>query len=106
MKRLVVLTWVIFFLVACQQTGPTQNLEAQREWVWWRGVSLAGAEFAVDSFGQGALPGTYGVDYIYPLQTEVNYFKAKGMNVIRIPFRWERLQHTLYGKLDLAELAA
>ena len=42
MKRLVALTWVIFFLVACQQTVPTQKLEAQQEWVWWRGVSLAG----------------------------------------------------------------
>jgi endoglucanase len=50
-------------------------------------VNLAGADF-----GEGNLPGTFDVDYTYPTFEEVDYFVGKGMNVFRIPFRWERLQ--------------
>jgi endoglucanase len=54
--------------------------------VIYRGVNLSGAEF-----GQ-SVPGTYGIDYTYPNQDEVDYFLAKDMNTIRLPFLWERLQ--------------
>lgn len=63
------------------------------------GVNLAGAEF-----GRG-MPGAFGRDYIYPNQGEVDYFKGKGMNLVRLPFRWERLQRALYAELDPDELA-
>jgi endoglucanase len=66
----------------------------------FRGVSLAGADF-----GEGNLPGTYLTDYIYPDQTEVNYFKGKNMSTVRLPFRWERLQRTLGGEFDAAEVS-
>lgn len=66
----------------------------------FRGVSLAGADF-----GEGNLPGTYLTDYIYPDQTEVNYFKGKNMSTVRLPFRWERLQRTLGGEFDATELS-
>ncbi len=46
-----------------------------------RGVNLAGAEFDSGTF--------------WPNQNEFNYFNDKGMNVYRIPFRWERLQPQL-----------
>lgn len=65
-----------------------------------RGVNLASAEF-----GEGNLPGAHGSDYVYPNQTEVDYFKGKRMSVVRLPFRWERLQRTLNGDFDAAELA-
>lgn len=65
----------------------------------WRGVSLAGAEF-----GEGQLPGTYGSDYIYPSVASVDYFRAKGMNVVRLAFRWERLQPTLNQAFDATEM--
>jgi len=42
------------------------------------GVNLAGAEFNHGTF--------------WPTEDEFSYFKAKGMNVFRIPFLWERLQ--------------
>lgn len=66
----------------------------------YEGVSLAGAEF-----GETNLPGTYGSDYTYPTTEEVDYFIGKGMNVLRIPFRWERLQTTLESDFDASELA-
>jgi endoglucanase len=65
-----------------------------------RGVNLAGAEF-----GEDTLPGTYGVDYIYPNSDELDYYKSKCIRLIRLPFRWERLQPSLYGPLDVDELA-
>jgi endoglucanase len=63
-------------------------------------VSLAGAEF-----GEAHLPGTYNTDYIYPSVSSVAYFAGKGMNMVRLPFRWERLQPTLMQALDATELA-
>ena len=65
----------------------------------WTGVNLAGADFDAAN-----LPGTYGVDYIYPNQAEVTYFQSNGMNIIRLPFLWERLQHTNGTALDPTEL--
>jgi len=64
-----------------------------------RGVNLAGADFAPEN-----LPGLYGTHYIYPTSDEVDYFTSKGMNVFRLPFRWERMQRGLMGELDALEL--
>jgi endoglucanase len=103
MKRFYLLSLLALLLSACQQTAPQEQLASQREWVWWRGVSLAGAEFAVEPSGS-TFRGTYGVDYIYPNRSEVDYFKSKGMNVIRLPFQWENLQPSLNGAFSSAEL--
>jgi aryl-phospho-beta-D-glucosidase BglC (GH1 family) len=74
----------------------------------YRGVNLAGADFGVDSSGNGALPGSYGSDYIYPNTTSgyqgVSYFMDRGATTFRIPFRWERLQRSRRGALDVTEL--
>lgn len=76
----------------------------------YRGVSLAGAEFGVDAYGNGPLPGTFATNYIYPDSAYVNgysspdYYLAKGMNTFRVPFRWERLQPTRNAPFAAAEL--
>jgi endoglucanase len=64
----------------------------------YKGVTLAGAEFGT------AYPGIYEKDYIYPNQTEVDYFKSKAMNIVRLPFAWERLQPALGAAFDATEL--
>lgn len=70
------------------------------------GVSLAGGEFGVDN---GAFcnraPGTYGRDYAYPSEQTISYFASRGLGLLRIPFRWERLQPELGQPLQSAELA-
>jgi len=66
----------------------------------YTGVNLAGAEF-----GQTALPGTYNVNYTYPNQTEVDYFRSKGLNIFRLCFRWERLQQSTNANFNSAELS-
>ncbi len=63
------------------------------------GVNLCGAEFGFKN-----LPGTINVDYTYPSETDVQYFANKGFKVIALPFRWERLQHQVFGELDSLEL--
>lgn len=63
------------------------------------GVSLCGAEFGTDN-----LPGTLNKDYIYPERSEVEYFANKGVSLMQLPFRWERIQHQLFAPLDGQEL--
>ncbi|SRR5579883_3356442 len=60
------------------------------------GVNLSGAE-------GGALPGVYAHDYIYPHSELIDYYISLGFNVIRLPFRWERLQPNLSGPFAEAE---
>ncbi len=65
----------------------------------WAGVNLASAEFG------SAIPGIYDKDYTYPGPNDVSYFAKKGMTIIRLPFRWERLQPVPSGPFDAEELA-
>ncbi len=73
----------------------------------YRGVNLSAAEFGYYGPGNSnnALPGTYGTDYLYADTSYFDYFHAAGLNTFRIPFRWERIQQSLNGALDTAELA-
>ena len=49
-------------------------------------------------------PGVFGTNYTYPTHAEIDYYAAKGMSVVRLPFLWERIQPTQSGPLDAAEL--
>jgi endoglucanase len=69
-----------------------------------RQVNLAGVNLSCAEWGSGAIPGTYGTDYIYPTPAEVDYYVSAGMNVMRLPFLWERLQPALGGELDPDQL--
>jgi len=73
--------------------------ETEKSILKYRGVNLAGGAFGSDS-----LPGEYRQDYIYPNEPTIRYFLKKGMKTIRLPFRWERLQRSLYSEFDSTEL--
>lgn len=67
------------------------------------GVNLAGAEFGTD------FPGTYGVTYTYPEpQGSAAFFRNKGMNIFRLPFKWQRLQRNIdsasFDSMELSRL--
>lgn len=66
--------------------------------ILYTGTNISGAEFGT------ALPGTFGTDYTYPTNAEIDYFVGKGMNTFRLPFRWERLQQSANGSFNAAEL--
>lgn len=65
---------------------------------YFAGVNIAGGEF-------GKVPGKYGTDYSYPSKESFTYFAARNFNLVRLPFRWERLQPALNSDLDRQELA-
>ena len=75
-----------------------------------RGVNDSGGEFgapsteAVSPFSN-ANPGIYDRDYHYDGQRTFVYLASRGVEVVRIPFRWERIQPQLGAPLDPDELA-
>jgi len=64
-----------------------------------QGVNTAGAEF-----NSGNSPGVFGKDYIYPTTQELAFISEQKATVIRLPIRWERVQHDLNGPLDVDEV--
>jgi endoglucanase len=52
------------------------------------GINLAGADF-------GKIPGLHGREYLYPTRQNVDYYRALGFSLVRLPFKWERLQPRL-----------
>lgn len=70
------------------------------------GVSVAGAEFGTERAGfSNRNPGVAGADYLYPQRETIEYFASRGLGLLRLPFRWERIQPRLFHSLDEAELA-
>ncbi len=61
------------------------------------GVNISGGEY-------GKPGDKYYYGYIYPSHAELDYYASKGMEVIRMPFKWERIQTTKFGALDQNEL--
>lgn len=64
------------------------------------GVNAAGAEFNTKN-----LPGTAFKDYTFPIKDDLVFFAEQGANIIRLPFRWERIQPSLNGPLDAGEVS-
>ena len=75
-----------------------------------RGVCVAGAEFGPPgplvkkSRFSNARPSIYDTAYHYGSQETFTYLAGRGIQLVRLAFRWERLQRTLGGELNTAEL--
>ncbi len=65
--------------------------------VCFKGVNLSGAEY-------GDRNGVENQNFIYPSEKTVAYFAGKGMNIVRLPFSWDRLQPTLNSPLSAVEV--
>ncbi|WP_269539018.1 glycoside hydrolase family 5 protein [Cerasicoccus fimbriatus] len=78
---------------AVYATAPTYDHSGPDGFVQMMGVNLAGAEFSGFAFWQDN-------------PQEWDYYHSKGLDLIRIPFKWERLQPTLYGAVDFTDLDA
>ena len=72
---------------------------------FYRGLNMSGMEQG-DQSGITIVPGVAGPtstnteDYTIPTPSEISYFAGKNMQIVRLPFAWERLQTTLGGSLD------
>ncbi len=64
-------------------------------------MNLAGAEFGHHVI----LPGVYNKHYTYPTEANFKKYADLKMNLVRLPFRWERLQPKLNTELNAAELS-
>lgn len=71
--------------------------DASRRRPMLTGVNLAGAEF-------GDVGGMHGTAYRYPADEELDDLARRGFSVVRLPFRWERLQPRLNEGFDVVEL--
>jgi len=93
MKRIsIVSTFFLLSLISCKVNTPITS--AQEHAIPF-GVNLAGAEF-----------GKIGSDeYGYPTKEDLDYFHSKGLTLIRLPFKWERIQPEMNNPLDEKELA-
>jgi endoglucanase len=60
-----------------------------------RGVNLSGAEWGKNSSTD---------TQFWPTEEELDYYKSKGMNTVRLMLSWEQLQPKLGGPLDTAEI--
>lgn len=76
-----------------------------------RGINMSGGDFgtpgpldATSSFSN-ANPGTYNSAYHFDTQASFSYVASRGITLVRLPVRWERVQPTLGGPLDAAEVA-
>ena len=90
--RRVLLLGLLPFAVACLCAGPVNSPPML-------GINLSGAEFGNE------WPGRFGRTYTYPGAADLDYYKARGLELIRLPFRWERIQPVLNEPLDSEELA-
>lgn len=69
-------------------------------------VPMLGLNIAGGDFTPNIIPGRLGWEYMYPSEARVQYAHSKGVKLIRIPFRWERIQRTLEGDLWQADMTA
>ncbi|MBS2001135.1 MAG: cellulase family glycosylhydrolase [Cyanobacteria bacterium SZAS LIN-5] len=61
-----------------------------------RGVNLSGAEWGKNSSQDS---------HFWPTAQELDYYKSKGLNTVRLAISWEQFQPTLNGPLDASEMA-
>lgn len=64
----------------------------------FRGINRPGPEYGEDWDGWNG-QSWFEIPTGTPLTNEIAHFKSKGFNVIRLPFSWNRMQHTLNGAL-------
>jgi hypothetical protein len=121
--------WVTAW-AAGERWGPTGRLSVWESTAWGSPVNRANTQAAVvgahlGATGRGvnsnggdwgvpvkdvvttfsnANPGTYGTTYTYDSQATYNYLASQGVKTVRLPFRWERVQPTVGGPLDAAEV--
>jgi hypothetical protein len=94
-------------------TPTAAVLEAHRGNGADRGVNLNGGEFGIGpNLGTGSggafsnvNRGTYDQSYHYDSQASMDYLASRGVGLVRLPFRWERIQPAPGGDLDQQELA-
>lgn len=79
------LTIIALLFSSCSKSDEEENGDEPQptKQTAYFGVNLSGAEFG------NVYPGVDGTHYGYPTEKDLDYFKAKGLYLVRFPFRWE-----------------
>lgn len=102
MKKLLLSISLLFCLTATGCASSPENPDTTPEHIpGLFGVNLAGAEFDQNT-GEGE--GRLNIDYHYPTPIELDYWHSKGLNLIRLPFKWDRIQREAGGSLSADEV--
>lgn len=88
--------WCWISCLAAEELAPTPVAQTAPAPSYMFGVNLAGPEFG------GKVPGTLNKDYTFNNQKSFEYFAKKGLTVIRVPIKWDRLQPKVSGEFDEA----
>lgn len=75
-----------------------------------RGINVAGGEFGAPSVNatsgfSNANPGRYEIEYTFDPAATFSFLASRGVRIVRMPFRWERIQRQPGAPLDDAGLA-
>src|SRR5690349_15494815 len=74
--------------------------------LFFQGDNFSGAErgfgAAIEENWGAAIPGVEGTTYTWPKPAD--HPLPTGMNIVRLPFQWERLQPALNGEFDVGYL--
>ncbi len=97
-KKYLVLFVAPLLFSACGGNEPTEEPKTTT-YTEYFGVNMSGGEFG------GVYPGVDGTHYGYPSKQDLQYFKSKGLRMIRFPFRWERIQYEMNGPLVATEIS-
>lgn len=94
------------------QRAQAPVFEAQPQ-TYVKGMNVSGAENILEATFSNSVPGPYGpgipdtpsgVRWWFATRATFDYLANRGVTVVRLPFRWERLQPTLGGDLQRAAL--
>lgn len=85
-------------MVAPRPEAPMTVTRVGPDWVPM-GVNLSGGEF-----NNRHVPGVYGKNYRYPGEADFEEMARHGIGLVRLPFRWERVQPELFGELSKEEI--
>ena len=90
-------TIVALLFSSCSKSDEEENSDEPQptKQTAYFGVNLSGAEFG------NVYPGVDGTHYGYPTEKDLDYFKAKGLYLVRFPFRWERIQPTMLSLIHI-----
>ncbi|MDQ4137987.1 MAG: glycoside hydrolase family 5 protein [Actinomycetota bacterium] len=65
------------------------------------GVNVAGLDFGTDREDfSSANPGVLGQNYFAEVPESYEYLASRGIDLVRLPFRWERVQAEPFGELE------
>jgi endoglucanase len=69
-----------------------------------RGLAFPGVNLAAADFADEKMPGVLHRDYTYPSNEVIDYYARKGFRLIRLPFKWGRIQRKLFAALHAPDM--